>query len=83
MRKLISAALLSIFALTMTTAAFGAEKSTASQLIALANSNNPALRDAITATFDAKDLKEGTAWIAQGPEFFFATRGSFATYFAD
>jgi enterochelin esterase-like enzyme len=74
LRKLISAALLSIFALTMTTAAFGAEKSTASQLIALANSNNPALRDAITATFDAKDLKEGTAWIAQGPEFFFATQ---------
>ena len=74
MRKLISAALLSIFALTLTTAALGAEKSTASQLIALANSNNPALRDAITATFDAKDLKEGTAWIAQGPEFFFATQ---------
>jgi len=50
-----------------------AEKSTAPQLIALAKSNSPALHDAITSTFDAKDLNEGTAWIAEGPDFFFAT----------
>ena len=56
--------------------AFAAEKSTAPQLIALAKSNSPALHDAITSTFDAKDLKEGTAWIAQGPDFFFATEAS-------
>ncbi len=43
------------------------EKSTAPQLIELAKSNSPQLRDAIVATFDAKDLKEGKAFIGQGP----------------
>ncbi len=55
------------------TSASTAEKSTAPQLIELARSNNAGLRDAITSTFDAKDLKEGTAWIGRGPDFFFAT----------
>jgi len=45
---------------------------TAPQLIALANAKDPTLRDAITATFDAKDLKAGTAWSGHGPDFFFA-----------
>ncbi len=76
MRILISSALLGILAISLSTTLFGAEKSTASQIIALANSNSPALRDVINATFDAKDLKEGTAWIAQGPEFFFATQAA-------
>jgi hypothetical protein len=53
-----------------------AEKSTAPQLIALAKSASPTLRDAITTTFDAKDLKEGTAWIGRGPDFFFAVESS-------
>ena len=48
------------------------EKLTAPQLIEMANANNPALRDAIRDTFDAKDLKEATAWIGRGPDFFFA-----------
>ena len=52
--------------------AFAAEKSTAPQLIELAKSGNPALRDAIIATFEAKDLKEGNAWAGRGPDFFFA-----------
>ena len=30
------------------------------------------MHDAITATFEAKDLKEGTAWAGRGPDFFFA-----------
>lgn len=51
---------------------FAAEKSTATQLIELAKSSSPALKDAITNTLDAKELKEGTAWIAHGPDFFFA-----------
>jgi enterochelin esterase family protein len=51
--------------------AFAAEKSTATQLIELAKTPGPALREAITATFDAKDLKEGTAWAGRGPDFFF------------
>jgi len=32
------------------------------------------LRDAIPSTFDAKDLKEGTAWAGHGPDFFFAVQ---------
>jgi enterochelin esterase-like enzyme len=51
---------------------FAAEKSTAAQLIELAKSNSPALKGAITDTFDGKELKDGTAWIAHGPDFFFA-----------
>jgi enterochelin esterase family protein len=58
---------------SMTSSTSAAEKLTATQLIGLARSSSPTLHDAITATFDAKDLKEGTAWIAQGPDFFFAT----------
>ena len=56
--------------------AIAAEKSTAPQLIELAKSNSPALKDAITNTLDAKELKEGTAWIAHGPDFFFAIETS-------
>jgi enterochelin esterase-like enzyme len=67
---------LGIVALLMNICAFAAEKSTAPQLIELANSNSPALRDAISGTFDAKELKEGTAWIARGPDFFFATQAA-------
>ena len=52
------------------------EKSTAPQLIELAKSNSPQLRDAIVATFDAKDLQSGKAFVGQGPEFFFATESA-------
>ena len=48
------------------------EKSTATQLIELAKTNSPALKDAITNTLDAKELKDGTAWIGHGADFFFA-----------
>jgi enterochelin esterase-like enzyme len=53
--------------------AFPADKLTAPQLIALANSNSPALRDAIIASMDAKSLYDGIAWLGYGPDFFFAT----------
>jgi enterochelin esterase-like enzyme len=76
LRNIKSSAFLGILAISLSASAIAAEKSTAPQLIALANSNNPAIRDAISATFDAKDLKEGTAWIAQGPEFFFVTQAA-------
>ena len=46
----------------------------APQLIDLAKSNRAGLQDAITNGFDAKDLKEGTAWAGRGPDFFFATQ---------
>jgi enterochelin esterase-like enzyme len=48
------------------------EKSTATQLIELAKTNSPALKDAITNTLDVKELKDGTAWIGHGADFFFA-----------
>jgi enterochelin esterase family protein len=53
-----------------------AEKSNATQLIELAKSASPALREAITSTFDAKDLKEGTAWAGRGSDFFFAVQAT-------
>lgn len=65
-----------LLAVSLITPAFAAEKSTATQLIELAKSNNPALRDAITATFTANELKNGTAWIGQGPDFFFVTQAA-------
>jgi len=53
-----------------------AEKSSAPQLIDLAHSNSSGLRDAITATFDAKELAEGTAWAGRGADFFFVLQTS-------
>ena len=73
MRRLRRFGLVGILFLLLISPAFATEKSNATQLIELARSNSPNLRDAITATFDAKDLKDGTAWIARGPDFFFAT----------
>jgi enterochelin esterase family protein len=65
-----------LLSLCLLAPAFAAEKSTAPQLIALAKSSRAVLRDAITASFDAKDLKEGTAWSGHGPDFFFATEAA-------
>jgi len=59
-------------ALCLLASAMAAEKQSAPQLIELAKTNSPGLRDAINATFDAKDLKEGTAWSGHGPDFIFA-----------
>ncbi len=49
-----------------------AEKLGAPELISLAQAHSPELRAGIDASFEAKDLKEGTAWAGHGPEFFFA-----------
>ncbi len=65
-----------ILTLLLAAPAIAAEKSTALQLIELAKSNNPALKDAITTTLDAKELRDGTAWISHGPDFFFAIETS-------
>jgi hypothetical protein len=62
----------SIFLFVAVASALGAEKRSAQQLIDLAKANSPSLREAITTTFDVKDLKEGTAWVGHGPDFFFA-----------
>lgn len=78
MREWTRAGLVAIVALMWSGALFAAavaaaEKSSVEQLIEMAKANSPGLRDAIVVTLDAKELKEGTAWIASGPEFFFAT----------
>jgi enterochelin esterase-like enzyme len=51
--------------------ASAAEKLNATQLIELARTASPKLQEAIGATFEAKDLKEGTAWTGRGPDLFF------------
>lgn len=56
----------------MLASAFAAEKRSAQQLTDLAKSDSPSLEEAIRASFDAKDLKDGTAWSGHGPDFFFA-----------
>jgi enterochelin esterase-like enzyme len=76
MRYWLRAALAGVVAVVMTGAAMAGEKSTAIQLIEMAKANAPGLRDAIAASLDAKEMKEGTAWIARGPEYFFATDAS-------
>jgi enterochelin esterase-like enzyme len=58
----------------LSTSAFAADKSSATQLIDLAKSNSTTLREAITSTFDPKTLTEGTAWAGHGPDFFFAVQ---------
>ena len=51
---------------------FAEEKLNATQLSELAKAKSPALREAILGNMDGKALKEGTAWLGRGPEFFFA-----------
>ncbi len=62
--------------LVLIASACAADRLTAPQLIDLAQSNPSGLRDAIVASFDAKDLKAGTAWSGRGPDFFFATESA-------
>lgn len=76
MRYQLCFAFAGIVALLFVISAFAAEKSTATQLIELAKSHSPALTDAIANTLDAKELKDGTAWIGRGPDFFFAVETS-------
>ena len=64
---------LALVSICLLVPAFAAEKLTAPQLIDLAKSNSTALHDAIIASFDPKNLKEGTAWSSRGSDFFFVT----------
>jgi enterochelin esterase-like enzyme len=61
-----------VLSLCLVAPGYAVDKLSALQLIELAKSNPSGLQNAITATFDAKDLKEGTAWAGHGPDFFFA-----------
>jgi enterochelin esterase-like enzyme len=51
---------------------FAEEKLNAAQLSELARAKSPVLREAILANMDGKALKEGTAWLGRGSDFFFA-----------
>ena len=67
MRSLLRFCLLCIvFPLAICPAAWCADKLTAPELIALAKAQSPELRAGIEGTFDAKQLREGTAWVAGG-----------------
>src|ERR1700676_2185924 len=70
------ACLLSFVVLCAPVNSLAAEKSTAPQLIVLANSNSPALEDAILATFAPPDISKGIAWTGHGPDFFFAVQAA-------
>jgi enterochelin esterase-like enzyme len=70
--RTLTALLLAVLA----TANLTAQKMTAPQLITLAQSHSPALQDAINATFTPQELKEGTAWVGQGHDFFFALQSA-------
>jgi enterochelin esterase-like enzyme len=52
------------------------KKMGADELTALAHAGKPGLGDAITASFDAKALGEGTAYSSHGPSFFFAVQSA-------
>lgn len=60
----------------MLACAFGADKKSATELIALANSHSPELQAAIRDTFETNALTEGTAWAGRGEEFFFAVESA-------
>ncbi|MGH9538012.1 MAG: alpha/beta hydrolase [Candidatus Angelobacter sp.] len=63
---------LALLSLCLIPSALAVEKMSAPQLIELAKSKPSELREAISASFDGKELKDGTAWAGQGPDFFFA-----------
>ena len=58
------------------TTALRAETMSAPQLVATAKADPAGLRAAITSSFAAKELQQGTAWAGQGPDFFFATEAA-------
>ena len=62
--------------IVLITAAFGADRMTVPQLIELTRYNQAALPGAINVTFDAKELKAGTAWAGHGSNFFFVVEMS-------
>ncbi len=67
-----------LFVLSTCITLMAADKRSALQLIDLAKAHNATLQEAITATFDSKDLSQGSAVAGHGPDFFFATRANSA-----
>ncbi len=65
-----------LLALCLTLPAFAQENLSPTKLIELANTHDASLEQVVLATFDAKNLKDGTAWAGHGSDFFFATLSS-------
>jgi enterochelin esterase-like enzyme len=79
MRSLLHfAACCGVFLLAFSPRGWCATKLSAPELIALARAHSPDLRAGIENTFEAKQLRDGTAWVGRGPEFFFAVEASSA-----
>src|SRR5262245_59880292 len=64
------------FCALTTASVSAADKMNAAQLTDLTKASSAKLHEAITTTFDAKDLKEGTAWAGRGPDFFFVVEAT-------
>jgi enterochelin esterase family protein len=62
--------------LILTAQLWAADKRSATDLIALANTHSPDLRAAIETSFEPAKLEEGTAWTGHGAEFFFALKSA-------
>jgi enterochelin esterase-like enzyme len=75
-RRALRLLLSSLAWLAAATSALAGEKLNATQLTDLAKAASPKLHDAITVTFEANDLKGGTAWAGRGPDFFFAVEAA-------
>jgi enterochelin esterase family protein len=55
-----------------------AGKVPAPEMVAMAKAHSPKLRASIEYCFGAQSLKDGTAWVGEGPEFFFAVEAATA-----
>ena len=64
--------------LILVVSAMCAEKMTAPRLIEAAKSHRAGLAEDVAASFDAKQLKSGAAWLSEGPDFFFAVESASA-----
>ena len=60
-----------------------AGKVPALEMIALAQAHSPKLRESIEYCFGAQSLKDGTAWVGKGPEFFFPVEAATAPFTGD
>lgn len=78
MKKLVLFLLVLTFAVPCAADNPPAGKIPAPEMIALAQAHSPKLRASIEYCFGAQSLKEGTAWVGQGPEFFFAVEAATA-----
>jgi enterochelin esterase family protein len=62
----------SIGLLLLATAALGADKVSAPELIRMSKSNSPGFRQALIATLGHEAITKGTAFLGEGPDFIFA-----------